>query len=76
MRRLLLFDGETGSEWDFSGTARSGPLAGKQLEKVRALKEYWFDWKTYNPQTGLYTAGADEASGPSPMPSPTATPAS
>jgi hypothetical protein len=76
VRALWLFDGETGTEWDFSGTARSGPLAGKQLEKVRALKEYWFDWKTYNPQTGLYTAGADEASGPSPMPSPTATPAS
>ena len=26
-------------------------------EKVYALKEYWFDWKTYNPATGLYTAG-------------------
>lgn len=57
VRPLRLFDAETGSEWDFSGRAVAGPLAGKQLEKVRALKEYWFDWKTYNPSTGVYTAG-------------------
>ena len=55
---LRLFDTETGSEWDFSGTAISGTLTGRRLEKVRALKEYWFDWKTYNPRTGVYVAGA------------------
>ena len=54
---LHLFDAETGSEWDFSGAAVSGTLAGRRLEKVRALKEYWFDWKTYNPGTGVYVAG-------------------
>ena len=58
VRPLRLFDTETGSEWDFSGTAVSGTLAGRRLEKVRALKEYWFDWKTYNPATGVYVAGA------------------
>jgi hypothetical protein len=57
VRPLRLFDAETGSEWDFSGTAVLGPLAGRRLEKVRALKEYWFDWKTYNPGTGVYVAG-------------------
>ena len=52
-------DAETASEWDFAGRAVAGPLAGQQLEKVHALKEYWFDWKTYNPATGVYTAGAN-----------------
>src|SRR5204863_7102277 len=27
---LRLLDAETGTEWDFSGTARSGPLAGRR----------------------------------------------
>ena len=44
----------TGSEWDFSGTAVSGPLAGKKLSPVYLLKDYWFDWKTYNPATSVY----------------------
>jgi hypothetical protein len=65
---LLLFDAETGSEWDFSGQAVSGPLAGTRLEKVRVLKEYWFDWKTYNPKTGLYAAGGAEAASTKPEP--------
>src|SRR5262249_10280809 len=41
---LCLFDTETGSQWDFTGTAVSGPLAGRTLKKVKSLKEYWFDW--------------------------------
>jgi hypothetical protein len=57
-RALRLVDQETGTEWTFAGHAVSGPLAGQRLEKVFALKEYWFDWKTYNPGTGVYTAGA------------------
>jgi Protein of unknown function (DUF3179) len=55
---LRLLDAETGTEWDFAGTAVSGPLAGRALTKVRALKEYWFDWKIYQPLTGIYTRGA------------------
>jgi hypothetical protein len=58
VRPLRLFDTETGSEWDFTGRALSGPLAGRTLEKVRALKEYWFDWKAYNPRTGVYSGGS------------------
>jgi uncharacterized protein DUF3179 len=54
---LRLLDAETGSEWDFSGRALSGPLAGRQLTKVKALKEYWFDWKTYQPATTVYKRG-------------------
>jgi hypothetical protein len=54
---LRLLDAETGSEWDFSGRAVSGPLSGRELTKVRALKEYWFDWKIYQPATAVYARG-------------------
>ncbi len=46
-------DAETNSVWDFSGTAVSGPLAGQQLRKVALLKDYWFDWKLYHPDSSI-----------------------
>jgi hypothetical protein len=49
-----LFDSETGSEWDFNGAATAGALTGRRLEKIPSLKDYWFDWKTYHPDTGAY----------------------
>jgi hypothetical protein len=49
-----LTDAETGSVWSFSGKATSGPLAGSQLKKIFALNDYWFDWKTYQPNTTVY----------------------
>jgi hypothetical protein len=55
--RLQLIDAETGSQWDFSGRATSGPLAGRQLKKIAVLEDYWFDWKTYNPSTTVYQIG-------------------
>ncbi len=55
---LRLVDVQTGSEWDFAGRALSGPLAGRRLSRLRALKEYWFDWRTYNPATTVYLRGA------------------
>jgi len=67
VRPLRLLDAETGSEWDFTGTAVAGPLVGRALRKVRALKEYWFDWKTYHPQTGVYAAGGSLAPGSAPQ---------
>lgn len=54
---LRLVDAETGSEWSFAGEAVSGPLAGKKMKKVFVLLDYWFDWKTYNPQTAVDRAG-------------------
>ena len=54
---LRLVDAETGSEWDFTGQAVSGPLAGKKLGKVFVLKDYWFDWKAYNPGTTVFKQG-------------------
>ena len=55
---LTLVDAETGSEWDFTGRAISGPLSGKQLKKVAVLNDYWFDWTTYNPRTLIYQLGS------------------
>jgi hypothetical protein len=52
-----LMDTQTASHWDFSGMAVQGPLAGKQLPRLQTLKDYWFDWKLYNPQTLIYRAG-------------------
>ncbi len=53
----VFVDGQTGSEWNFAGVATSGPLAGTELERVVPLKDYWFDWKNYHPDTFVYTAG-------------------
>ncbi|MGB8508392.1 MAG: DUF3179 domain-containing (seleno)protein [Pyrinomonadaceae bacterium] len=50
-------DSATGSEWDFTGTATSGALAGRRLNKLSILEDYWFDWKTYHPDTAAYTLG-------------------
>ena len=52
--RLTLTDLETMSEWDFSGRATSGPLAGRTLARIPFLLEYWFDWQTYQPSTDVY----------------------
>jgi hypothetical protein len=56
-RPLRWIDGETGSEWSFTGEAVQGPLAGKRLVKVFLLLDYWFDWRTYNPGTTVYRRG-------------------
>jgi hypothetical protein len=54
---LQVVDAETGTTWDFSGKAIDGQLVGKQLRKVAVLKDYWFDWKLYHPDTAVYTLG-------------------
>ena len=54
---FTIVDAETGSEWDFTGRALSGPLNGRQLSKVAILKDYWFDWQTYHPKTLVYDLG-------------------
>jgi hypothetical protein len=55
---LTLVDAESASEWDFTGRATSGPLAGRQLRKIAVLNDYWFDWKTYHPNTIVYELGS------------------
>jgi uncharacterized protein DUF3179 len=50
----LLVDSATASEWNFQGCATAGTLAGKCLERVPALKDYWFDWRNYHADTTIY----------------------
>ena len=54
---LRLIDAETGSEWDFTGRSVAGALSGKQLKKLSVLNDYWFDWKTYHSDSGIYLLG-------------------
>ncbi len=53
-RPWLLLDTATASEWNFQGCAVSGPAQGKCLDRVAALKDYWFDWRNYHPDTTIY----------------------
>ena len=50
----LLMDAATGSEWNFRGCAVSGSAKGACLERIPMLKDYWFDWRNYNPKTTIY----------------------
>jgi hypothetical protein len=52
-----LVDAETGSSWDFTGAATSGALKGRKLARLQPVKDYWFDWKKYHPDTGVYLLG-------------------
>jgi hypothetical protein len=50
----LIMDATTGSEWNFQGCAISGKAKGLCLEPVEVIKDYWFDWRNYNPSTTVY----------------------
>ncbi len=50
----MLMDAATGSEWNFRGCAVSGRAQGLCLTPVDMLKDYWFDWRNYNPGTTVY----------------------
>lgn len=53
----IVVDVGTGSRWSFRGEALSGALAGKRLTPVYVLRDYWFDWSTYHPASGVYLLG-------------------
>ena len=50
----LFMDSETGSQWNFQGCAISGRLQGTCLARLELIKDYWFDWRHYNPATTVY----------------------
>jgi hypothetical protein len=54
LKPWILLDTATASEWNFQGCAVSGPSQGKCLDRVPALKDYWFDWRNYHPETSIY----------------------
>jgi hypothetical protein len=43
-----------GSQWNFEGCAVAGPQFGACLEPVYAIKDFWFDWRNYHPNTTVY----------------------
>jgi len=47
-------DSLTGSEWSFNGCAVNGKDRGTCLEPVWAIKDYWFDWRNYHPDTTIF----------------------
>jgi hypothetical protein len=49
-----LTDAATLSQWDFDGCASSGELKGQCLTRIDSLKDYWFDWQHYHPQSRIY----------------------
>ena len=49
-----LLDSATNSEWNFKGCAVSGPARGACLEPIAFLKDYWFDWHNYHPNSSVY----------------------
>ncbi len=50
-------DAGTGSTWNLLGRAMSGPLAGRQLERVNAQDHLWFAWAAFKPHTTVYGEG-------------------
>jgi hypothetical protein len=54
---IVLVDAETKSEWDFTGAAISGPLTGARLEQLQVYADYGFDWRAYNPEGLIFSAG-------------------
>jgi hypothetical protein len=49
-----MLDTTTASQWNFQGCAISGAAQGKCLDRIPALKDYWFDWRNYHPDTTVY----------------------
>jgi hypothetical protein len=49
-----MLDTTTASQWNFQGCAISGAVQGKCLDRIPALKDYWFDWRNYHPDTTVY----------------------
>lgn len=50
----FLMDSVTASQWNFQGCATGGPLEGACLMPVEVIKDYWFDWREYNPLSTVY----------------------
>ena len=49
-----LLDSNSLSEWTFEGCAVSGAMKGQCLQRIDALKDFWFDWQHYHPDSSIY----------------------
>ena len=59
----MMIDSQTGSRWNFKGCALDGKSAGVCLERIEAIKDYWFDWRQYHPGTTIYTGSGQRRHG-------------
>jgi hypothetical protein len=50
-----MMDSGTGSRWNFKGCAVDGKAKGMCLERIEAIKDFWFDWRNYHPGTSVYS---------------------
>lgn len=50
----MMIDSQTGSRWNFKGCAIDGRVKGACLDRVEAIKDFWFDWRQYHPTTTVY----------------------
>jgi hypothetical protein len=46
----LMLDAATGEHWNFQGCNAQGVC----LERIPVIKDYWFDWRNYHPQTTVW----------------------
>ncbi|MFP4638614.1 MAG: DUF3179 domain-containing protein [Spirochaetaceae bacterium] len=46
-----IVDEQTGSTWDASGKAVSGPLEGTRLEPVATSQHFWFSWSAFEEES-------------------------
>jgi hypothetical protein len=59
----LMIDSQTGSRWNFKGCAVEGKSKGVCLDRIEAIKDYWFDWRQYHPDTTVYTGSGKRRHG-------------
>ncbi len=61
-RRGTARDRETGSTWDITGRAISGPLAGSELRQVRSDDQFWFAIAAFVPDVEIRDGGGGDGS--------------
>jgi hypothetical protein len=49
-----LRDSETGTLWNLTGTAVSGPQAGSRINQLATYSAMWFAWASFNRNTELF----------------------
>jgi hypothetical protein len=49
-----LLESNTLSEWSFDGCAITGDRKGQCLKRIDVLKDFWFDWQHYHPNSDFY----------------------
>lgn len=52
----FVMDSITASQWNFQGCATGGAMRGACLTPAEVIKDYWFDWREYNPDSTVYGA--------------------